>query len=319
MGRVWQSTMIALARSGNAKRWMQGTRATSSLATRYVAGESAEAGIERAAALLARPGMRSSLFFLGEYVDRAELVDENVAAKLEVAALLGQAGLDVHVSVDPTQIGHMVDPALARANARRIAEAIGAASAGRPGVHALMLDMEDQGVTDATIGLHDELAGAGLPVALTLQAYLRRTEEDLARQVRRGSKVRLVKGAFAAGRDVAFPTQAEIKANSRRLIDLMLSREARDSGFYPIIATHDDRLHAYAIERARANGWHAGEYEFEMLLGVRGDVAADLAGRGERVRLYVPFGRDWWPHAVRRIGENPRNAILLARSLVSAA
>ena len=98
----------------------------------------------------------------------------------------------------------------------------------------------------------------------------------------------------------------------------MFSREARDTGFYPIIATHDDGLHRYAIERAAANDWHAGDYEFEMLLGVRGDVAEDLARRGERVRLYLPFGRDWWPYAVRRIGENPRNAWLLLRSLASA-
>ena len=98
----------------------------------------------------------------------------------------------------------------------------------------------------------------------------------------------------------------------------MFSREARDTGFYPIIATHDDKLHRYAIERAAANDWRAGDYEFEMLLGVRSDVAENLARRGERVRLYLPFGQDWWPYAVRRIGENPRNAWLLLRSLAGA-
>lgn len=311
--------MIALARSATTKRWVQGARGTSSLATRYVAGDTAEAGVERALKLLIDGDVRSSLFYLGEYVDRYELVEENVEAKLRIAELLGNTRIDVHISVDPTQVGQMLDPALARSNVRRIAEAVAGASGGVPGVHALMLDMEDQSVTDATIALHDEMADSGLPMALTLQAYLRRTECDLARQVRRGSKVRLVKGAFAANRRTAFPSQAEIKANTRRLIDAMLSPDARQSGFYPILATHDDRLQTYAIERAQANGWRAGEYEFEMLLGVRGDVAADLARRGERVRLYVPFGRDWWPHAVRRIGENPRNAWLLARSLASAA
>lgn len=317
MRRLWQSTMIALARSATMKRWAQGARSTSALATRYVAGGCAESGIQRAATLVADAGVRSSLFYLGEYVDRPELVEENVAAKLKVAGLLGNMGLDVHVSVDPTQIGHLLDPASARRNAWRIAEAIAAASAGRAGMHALMLDMEDQSVNEATLALHDELAAAGLPVALTLQAYLRRTGADLALQVRRGSKVRLVKGAFAASRDVAFSSQTEIKASFRRLIDVMFSQQARDAGFYPIVATHDVRLHAYALERAEVGGWKPGEYEFELLLGVRGDVATDLARRGERVRLYVPFGRDWWPHAVRRIGENPRNAFLLARSLAA--
>jgi proline dehydrogenase len=223
------------------------------------------------------------------------------------------------VSVDPTQIGHMLDAGQAREHAFSIAWAISAASEGREGVHALMLDMEDQSVTDATIALHDALQDAGLPVALTLQAYLKRTETDLERQIARGSKVRLVKGAFAAGEDVAFTRQADIKANSRRLIDMMLSKDAREAGFYPIIATHDTKLHDHAIGRARANGWAADQWEFEMLLGVRGDVAEALARNGHRIRLYVPFGEDWWPHAVRRIGENPRNAVLLARSILTPA
>jgi len=97
----------------------------------------------------------------------------------------------------------------------------------------------------------------------------------------------------------------------------MLSVQARKAGFYPIIATHDTGLQDYAVATARANGWQPGTYEFEMLLGVREDAARGLAARGERVRLYVPFGRDWWPHAARRIGENPANAVLLLRSLVS--
>jgi proline dehydrogenase len=307
--------MIALARSARMKRWMQGSRATSAIATRYVAGESAEKGVVRASELLRQNGLRSSLYYLGEYVDKPELVEQNLAAKIEVAGLLERAGLDVHVSVDPTQIGSMLDQGWARRNAFAIAEAIAAATAGRAGVHALMLDMEDPSFVDATISLHDALDDARLPVAVTLQAYLHRTEADLHSLIKRGSKVRLVKGAFIEGGDVAFVGQPAIKTNSRRLIDLMLSREARDAGFYPIVATHDEKLHAHTIEQARKCGWRADEYEFETLLGLRGDLAASLAAAGQRVRLYVPFGRDCWPYAVRRIGENPRNAWLLARSL----
>jgi len=309
--------MIALARSNTLKAAIQGSHATSALALRYVAGRSPEAAINRAAALFERHQIRSSLFYLGEYVDRLELVEENVAAKLAVAGLLGGAGLDVHVSVDPTQIGFGLDADLARRNARRIAEAVAQSAANRPGVHALVFDMEDQTVVDATIELHDAIRSANLPVALTLQAYLRRTETDLLVQIRRGARVRVVKGAFAAAPDVAFSRRADIKANSRRLIDLMFSREAHDAGFYPIIATHDDRLQAYAIARAAAAGWRPGDYEFEMLFGVRFDLAESLARRGERMRLYLPFGRDWWPYALRRIGENPQNAWLLLRSLAA--
>lgn len=250
-------------------------------------------------------------------MDTPDLVAENLVAKIEVAGLLGRAGLDVHVSVDPTQIGHSIDPDLTCRNVLAIGEAVAAAADGRPGVHVLMLDMEDAGVTDATIALHERLRRAHLPAALTLQAYRRRTAADLAPLVAGGATVRLVKGAFAAGPDIAFTKRAEIKANYRILIATMLSRSARDAGFYPVIATHDTALHDYARSEATRNGWRPGEYEFEMLLGVRSDVAMALAAAGERVRLYVPFGRDWWPYAVRRIGENPANAMLLARSALS--
>lgn len=319
MGRIWQTAMISLARSSRAKVWAQTSRAATALATRYVAGETPAEAVSAAIALLADKRLHSSLFFLGEYVATHELVAENVAAKIAAAEALGRAGLDVHVSVDPTQIGHLIDAQAARRHAFAIAEAIARASHGRRGLHALMLDMEDQSVTDATLALHDDIRAAGLPVAVTLQAYLRRTEDDLLARIAQGATVRLVKGAFAAGVDVAYTSRSEIKASSRRLIDHMFGRDAKAAGFTPVIATHDEALQQHASARAQEMGWRRGiEYEFEMLLGVRGELAAAQAARGERVRLYVPFGRDWWPHAMRRIGENPANAWLLARSLVSA-
>ena len=314
---LWQRAMIGAARSPRIKRFMQSARATSFLRDKYVAGASADDGTRRAVDLLESDGIRSSLFFMGEYVDSLDLVRENVEQKLKVIDNLGRKRIDVHVSVDPTQIGHHVDPSVVAAHAERIATAVREAMKNRKGIHCLMFDMEDASLNDPTIALHDTLQDRGLPVALTLQAYMRRTEADLAAQISRSSRIRLVKGAFAADAGLAFQSQREIKENFRRLIGMMLSAEAKVSGFYPIIATHDETLHAFAINVARHNGWKAGEYEFEMLLGVRENVARSLAADGERVRLYVPFGRDWWPHAVRRIGENPANVLLLIRSLVN--
>jgi proline dehydrogenase len=314
--RLWQSTMIALARPAWLRTRVQSWRATSALATRFVAGRTAEEGVGRARAMLEREGLRASLYYLGEYVDTAERVAENVAAKHAVASLLAGAGLDVHVSVDPTQIGQCVDAENVEGRARAIAGEIAAAAAGRAGVNLMMIDMEDERVVATTIALHDALKAACLPVALTLQAYLRRTEADLAAQVRAGAAVRLVKGAFVAGRDIAFTGKAEIKASYRRLVELMFSPAARTRGFYPIVATHDDRLQEHAIRCAGENGWSADDYEFEMLLGVREALARQRVAEGFRVRLYTPFGRDWWPYAIRRIGESPGNALLLARSVL---
>jgi proline dehydrogenase len=316
---AWRSAMISLARSPRARAAMQSHRSASLLHRRFVAGRTASHAARRAREL-AGVRIRSSLYYLGEYVDRPELVERNVAAKLDAVRELSASGLDVDVSVDPTQVGHAVDPALAVANVRRIADAIVAATAGeRPqgAADRLMLDMEDPGVVAETIVLHDRLAADGLPVALTLQANLRRTRADLAAQIAAGSRVRLVKGAFVVARADAHSGRAAVtRAYADRMAE-MLSGNARRAGFAPVIATHDHRLHRHAVALARRNGWRPGQYEFEMLLGVRPDVAAGLAAQGERVRLYVPFGDDWWPYAARRVGEHPRSAVMLARALLS--
>ena len=317
MTNPWQKTMIALARSPVAKALGERTIGGSALARQYVGGADAAEAVNTARQLLSRRAIAASLFHLGEYVDTPQLAERNFQAKIAAARLAGEAGIDVHVSVDPTQLGYLFDPEGAEARMAAIADAIRVAAAGRSGVHMLMLDMEDAGVTDATIALHDAMARAGLPVGLTLQAYRHRTLEDMRRAIETGARVRLVKGAFAAGPALALQKEGEIKANYRKLISLMLSPQAKSAGFYPIIATHDTALHDHARHEARSHGWQPGEYEFEMLLGVRMNVAEALAREGEKVRLYVPFGRDWWPYAVRRIGENPRNALLLARSAVS--
>ncbi len=309
--------MIALARSRTAKAIAESMIGKSALARQYVGGADAVAAVRTAQSLASRHGIAASLVYLGEYVDTPTLAARNLAAKLEAARLAGAGGIDVHLSVDPTQLGFLFDPDGTERGLRAISSAVRDAAASRPGVHMLMLDMEDAGVTEATIGFHAALARDGFPVGLTLQAYRHRTEADMRQAIEEGAKVRLVKGAFTAGPAIALQTEAEIKANYRKLIGMMLSPEARERGFYPIIATHDTALHDYARRLATNNGWQPGEYEFEMLLGVRTNVAEALARAGETVRLYVPFGRDWWPYAVRRIGENPRNALLLARSAVS--
>ena len=313
--RLWQSVMIWLARSSRVTSFMQSDRTTSLLAAKYTGGCDAAAGVRYARDLWQGMDIRSSLFYLGEYIDNASLAEVNRNRKIEVVGELAKARLDLHISFDPTQLGYSIAPNIAQKNAIMIAAAIKERMRDHDGVHCLMFDMEDASVIDATVAMHDAFRNEGYPVALTLQAYLHRTRQDLERQIEQGSRVRLVKGAFAAGSDISYTKRADIKRNMRDLIGLMFSRAAKESGFYPIVATHDDVIQEFALSEARKNGWEPGSYEFEMLLGVRKTLALQLARKGERIRVYVPFGKDWWPYGVRRIGENPANAFLLARSL----
>ncbi len=315
--RLWQSGMIFLARNQPVKNFMQNRATMSELASRFVGGRDAAAATQKSRALKLQ-GRTASLFYLGEYVEDLAIINQTVATLKLMAHNLADFKLDVHISVDPTQIGHQLNPEICHQNAFEIAQAIKSATAGATGAghNFIMLDMEDSAVTAATIELYQALRAAGLPAAITLQAYLFRTEADLQNIIQReGGIVRLVKGAFAEGNQVALTHRADIDRNFLKLTEAMFSDEAHRCGFYPIFATHDDRLIETIIQLAGQRGWQPSEYEFEMLYGVRTELQEKLVQQGQQLRLYLPFGVDWWPYAVRRVGESPKNAKFLLRSL----
>jgi proline dehydrogenase len=323
---IFQRTTIALARSPLMGRTMRAMAARTSLARRFVGGADVDAAVQTALRLRDAHGIRASLFYLGEYVAEPVAIEHNVSQAIEACHALGAAGLDVHVSIDPTAIGFMASDALGTENARRIGVAASAAAratadsaAPRIGGAArnwVVLDMEDSGIRDRTCALHRDLLQAGLPAGLTLQARRRRTPEDLAWAIRQRTSLRLVKGAFPE-RALDHAGRARIDQAYLDAAGIMLSHEARESGFYPVFGTHDDRLAGAIMTLARERGWPPDAFEFEMLYGVRPDWQLALRGLGYNVRVYLPFGADWWPYAIRRVGENPRNAWLLARSLTS--
>lgn len=311
---IFQKATIALARSPAAGRAMRTMALRSALARRFVGGADVDEAVRTAARLREAHGIRASLFYLGEYVADRGTIEHNVNQAIGACDALAGAGLDVHVSVDPTAIGYMHSDALGEDNARRIGMAA-RRNAGK-GSDWMVLDMEDSGIRDRTCALHRNLLESGIPAGLTLQARRRRTPEDLAWAIRQRTSLRLVKGAFP---ERALDHAGRVRIDQAYLdaASIMLSREARESGFYPVFGTHDDRLAGAIMELARERGWPAGGFEFEMLYGVRPDWQLSLRALGYNVRVYLPFGADWWPYAIRRVGENPRNAWLLARSLTA--
>jgi proline dehydrogenase len=312
---VWQRSMIALARSERLKRAMQRFAATTPLARRFIGGDRPEAAVATALQLREEAGITASLFYLGEYVDDPAAIARTVEASIVTAERLGAVGLDAHVSVDPTAIGYMASERLGSENAERIARAIAEQPAGAR--NYLMLDMEDLSLVEPTLRLHRALLACGLPAAVTLQARLRRSADDLRPLLTQPTAIRLVKGAFPRGPEHDHQGRQAIDDSYLALARLMLSEEARESGFYPVFATHDDRLARDLVALARTKGWSPDQYEFEFLYGVRPDWQRELRAQGLAVRVYLPFGTDWWPYAIRRVGEHPRNLLLLGRTLVS--
>ncbi len=314
---LWQRSMIALARSERLKQTMQRFGSTTRLARRFVGGDGAEGAVRTARRLRDEFGITASLFYLGEYIGDPVAVEQNVEMTIAAAERLGAEGLDAHVSIDPTAIGYMAGEELGSRNAERIAQAV--ARQAPNGRNYLMLDMEDLALVEPTVRLHRQLLAAGLPAAVTLQARLRRTEHDLRSLVSRATSVRLVKGAFPRGPSDDHQGSRAITQNYLALARRMLSAEAREAGFYPVFATHDDALARELFDLAQANGWRPDQYEFELLYGVRPGWQQQLRAQGQAVRVYLPFGTDWWPYAIRRVGENPRNLLLLGRALMPRA
>lgn len=200
MMRYWQRAMVYCARHKGLTQAVYGSRLMRQFAGQFVAADTADAAITRMAAMR-RAGVRGSLFYLGEYVEAPAEVKATVFGLLHAIPELAAAGLDVHVSVDPTQIGSLQSWDVCRENAMRLAEAIGQHATGSTSM--LMLDMEDSTVTAPTLDLFHHLHGKGLPVAITLQSYLHRSTDDLAAVIATGAPVRLVKGTCAEDASIA--------------------------------------------------------------------------------------------------------------------
>lgn len=304
--------MIALARSRSITRFLQSAPGLASAAHHFVGGADEDAALGTALDLRQR-GIRASLFFLGEYITDPAVTRQTVDSLVRLLPQLQAHGLDTHVSVDPTQIGYSIRPELGEENALRLAAAF---PAKRSAHSYLMIDMEDVSYVDCTIRLRNLLARRGVPAAITLQAYLRRTEADLAGLIdERVPSVRLVKGAFSEPGAVAWTRTAEIQAAYMRLAALMLSEQARAAGLFPVFATHNEALIDSLRTLALQSGYAPGEYEFEMLYGVKPALQAKILAAGDQLRLYVPYGAHWWPYTARRIGENPQNLLFVWRAL----
>ena len=313
--RLWQKAMIGLARNDRITTWMQSAQCMRRFSRMFVGGGDADAALARALELKAR-GMTASLFYLGEYVCDPHLIERNAAELEAMAPKLAGAGLDLHLSVDPTQVGAMLSWNVCRENVTALAKTVAGLADSRRSV--VMLDMEDSSVTDRTLELYHELRAKGLPVAVTIQSSLRRSRKDLDRLVEDGAMVRLVKGAFAEGQAVAVTGRTARDQSYLDALEQLFSPRALERGVYPVLGTHDHGMIARGAALAARHGWRPDQWEVEMLLGVRPALQRRLVTQGRALRLYLPFGESWFPYAIRRVGERPANVWFVVRSLFDA-
>ena len=301
--------ILAASRNDTVKAVVANAPVSRSVVKRFVAGEKAEDAVAATRALI-DAGLTVSLDHLGEDTLDVGQADATVKAYLVLLQRLGEAGLAAdgraEVSVKLTAVGQSIDRSMAVDNARRICEA--ARNAGT----TVTLDMEDHTTTDATLEAVRTLRMDFPDTGAVLQAYLHRTEADCRDLAHAGSRVRLCKGAYKEPESVAYQSDSDVDRSYVRCLKVLMAGDG-----YPMVATHDPRL--VAIADRLADPRPQGSYEYQMLYGIRPGEQRRLAAAGETVRVYVPYGDEWYGYLMRRLAERPANVGFYLRALATTS
>ena len=305
--QVSKAFFHTIARSQGLKRLASryGMRAQGGFARRFIAGETVDEAVEAARAIEAA-GLSQTLDLLGESVATMPEADTATRAYLHVIDRIVAAGIGRNISLKLTQLGLSIDRATCVDNLRRILDAAGTHD------FFVRIDMEDSPFTQVTLDVFETMWQQGYRNAgVVLQSYLPRSMGDARRMIELGARVRLVKGAYKEPKTVAYQDKAQVDAAFVDIMKLLLA-----GGVYPAIATHDPAMIAATRAFAAERGIPQARYEFQMLYGIRRDLQTQLRAEGYGMRVYVPFGREWFPYFMRRLGERPANIGFVIRGIV---
>jgi proline dehydrogenase len=302
---ILRSILIALSQNSSLRHFMENSSLGGRMSSRFVAGTSVEQ-VLNAAASVNRQGISTSLDSLGENVRSPQEARQAADVYHRLLDAIKQRQLDANVSVKLTQMGMDLDPDLAFTMAAGLVEHAAAADT------FVRIDMEGSAYTQSTVDmvckLHAMDANRGR-VGVVIQAYLYRSKADVDRLLANGIRIRLCKGAYQEAPDLAFPDKTDVDKNFVRLMQVLLP-----SGIYHGIATHDEKMIDATCRFAKERGIQPDQFEFQMLYGVRRDLQRSLVAAGYRVRVYIPFGTDWYPYFMRRLAERPANLLFIARN-----
>src|SRR2546421_4074900 len=300
-----RSALIYLSRQEGLKEFAAKFSLFKKLTTRFIAGETTNEAVAAIREINAR-GCSASFDHLNESVSSVEATQAEVQEYLRLLELIDESGIESNVSIKLTQFGLEIDPELAYRNARRIVE-----DAARRG-NFVRVDMEGSNVTQATVDTFKRLrAEFGLnDVGIVIQSYLYRTLDDARDLLKIPARIRLCKGAYNEPPDVAYPEKKDVDENYIRVMQLLLA-----SGVYHGIATHDPKMIGATIDFAQREKIAKDAFEFQMLYGIRRDLQEQLARDGYNMRVYVPYGKHWYPYFMRRLAERPANIWFVLKNL----
>jgi proline dehydrogenase len=299
-----KATLLKAAGSPSLKRLVTRNAVARRVAGRFIAGDTldeAELAIRR----LNDRGIPVALDYLGETSELEALARESAGAYLAALDRIQESGLDANISVKLTAMGLDLRRELAVEEATRVA------ARGKEVGAMVGVDMESNAYVDRTLDIVEALKGSYDNVGVCLQAYLYRTRDDLDRLNRAGVPVRLVKGAYQEPAEVAYPQKASVDGAFARLLDTLVRANP-----YPMVATHDPALVRLTKTLVAKHRRDRDSFEFQMLYGVRRDLQEQVVAEGYRLRVYVPYGTQWFPYFMRRLAERPANLYFFASNLV---
>jgi proline dehydrogenase len=297
-----RTLLLELSKSARLRRWITTNATTRRMAHRFVPGEGLSAAIEAARACN-KAGMTVSLDHLGENVFTREDAERARISYTDALDRIASEGVESNVSLKLTHLGLDLGGEFCAEQLRQVtrrAEEFG---------NFVRVDMEGSAYTDRTLRMVHEASAATAAVGTVIQAYLYRSEEDIRALLAIGCRIRLVKGAYKEPSRIAFRRKKDVDANFIKLMKILLP-----SGIYHALATHDPKMIEAAIRFAAEQNITKDKFEFQMLYGIRTDLQSQLVRQGYRVRVYIPFGNDWFPYFMRRLAERPANLVFFAKN-----
>ncbi|HEX3375459.1 MAG TPA: proline dehydrogenase family protein [Candidatus Acidoferrales bacterium] len=302
-----RTLLLELAKSSRLRRWITSNGVTRGMARKFVPGEELGPAIDAVRASN-RAGMTASLDHLGENVITREDAERARTSYTEALDRIAADGVDSNVSLKLTHIGLDLDGEFCAQQLRiilRRADELG---------NFVRVDMEGSAYTDRTLQMVRQARAETAAVGTVIQAFLYRSEEDIRALLAIGCRIRLVKGAYKEPSQIAFPRKKDVDANFIKLMKILLL-----SGIYHALATHDPRMIDATTRFAAEQNISKDKFEFQMLYGIRTDLQSRLVKQGYRVRVYIPFGRDWFPYFMRRLAERPANLLFFAKNFFRGA
>lgn len=302
-----RTLLLALAKNSSLRHWITSNHTTRRMAQRFVPGEDLVPAID-AARNCNRAGMAASLDHLGENVITRENAEQARTAYIATLDEIANQNIDSNVSLKLTHLGLDLGEEFCAGQLRIVTTRAAELR------NFVRVDMEGSAYTDRTIRIVKELRAETDAVGTVIQAYLYRSEQDIRDLLSIGCRIRLVKGAYKEPSRIAFPRKKVVDANFVKLMKILLP-----SGIYHAIATHDPKMIGETIRFATEQGVPKDKFEFQMLFGIRTDLQSRLALDGYRVRVYIPFGKDWFPYFMRRLAERPANLVFFVQNFLRGA